>query len=167
MNWLDYLLIALMAFSIIAGLMRGLLRESIGLVTWIIAVWSAFHYSAAVEPYLGGLLTNDVLRPWAAKLVIVLIVVLIGTIIGTLVAHFVRLSMFSGMDRFWGGFFGLLRGFVVIGAFVILCHGLRLQAEPWWQASTLAPHAERVANILRSVVGERKIESGHSTGVTG
>lgn len=157
MNWFDYLLIVLMVCSVIAGLMRGLLREAIGLISWVIAVWLAFHYAPVVEPYLGGVLTNDALRPWVARLAIFLIVLLIGTVLATLIAHFVRVSIFSGMDRFWGAIFGLLRGMVVIGAVVMLCHGLRLQAEPWWRTSRLAPYGEHVANVLRALVGERKI----------
>ena len=166
MNWFDYLLIALVVFSIIAGVMRGLLRELIGLIAWVIGVWSAFHFGPDLEPHLGGVLTSDVLRPWVARVIIFLAVVLVGAMIGTLVSHFVRLSIFSGVDRFWGGFFGLVRALVVVGAFVILCHGVRLQAEPWWQQSLLVPHAERLANILRSLVGERKITVQHSSGVT-
>jgi membrane protein required for colicin V production len=157
MNWFDYLLIVLVAFSVIAGLMRGLLREAIGFVTWVVAVWIAFHYSDRIEPYLGGILTNDALRPWAARLGIFLVVLLIGTTLGVLIGHFVRLSMFSGMDRFLGGLFGLLRGFVVVAALVILCHGLRLQAQPWWRGSILVPYGERAANVLRVLIGERKI----------
>jgi membrane protein required for colicin V production len=157
MNWFDYLVIVLVSFSVIAGLMRGLLREAIGLITWVVAVWIAFHYSARVEPYLGGALTNDALRPWAARLGIFLVVLLIGTTLGVLIGHFVRLSMFSGMDRFLGGIFGFLRGLVVVAAFVILCHGLRLQSEPWWRSSILLPYAERAANVLRVLIGERKI----------
>ena len=166
MNWFDYLLIALMLFSVMAGVMRGLLREAIALVAWVVAVWSAFHFSGELEPYLGGLLTNDALRPWVARLLIFLVVVLIGTMLGTIVSYFVRLSMFSGMDRFWGALFGLVRGLVVIGAFVILCHGLRLNTEPWWHHSALAPHAERVANVLRALTGERKIPAEHSSSVS-
>jgi membrane protein required for colicin V production len=157
MNWFDYLLIVLVAFSVIAGLMRGLLREAIGFVTWVVAVWIAFHYSDRVEPYLGGVLTNDALRPWAAKLGIFLVVLLIGTTLGVVIGHFVRLSMFSGMDRFLGGIFGLLRGLVVVAAVVLLCHGLRLQSEPWWRSSILVPYGERAANVLRVLIGERKI----------
>jgi membrane protein required for colicin V production len=157
MNWFDYLVIALIVFSVIAGLMRGLLREAIELIAWVIGVWAAFHFASHVEPYLGGVLTNDALRPWVARVLIFLIVLLMGTTLGAVIAHFVRVSMFAGADRFWGGVFGLLRGFVMIGAFVILCHGMRLQEEPWWHRSRLVPYAEHVANILRALVGERKI----------
>jgi membrane protein required for colicin V production len=167
MNWFDYLLIIVMVFSIIAGLMRGLLREAIGLITWVLGVWIAFHFSAGLEPHLGGVLTNEAIRPWVARVLIFLVVLLVGTVLGTLISHFVRLSIFSGMDRFWGGIFGLLRGAVVIAAFVILCHGLRLQTEPWWRSSVLVPYAEHAANILRALIGEGKIAIERPVNVSG
>jgi membrane protein required for colicin V production len=157
MNWIDYLLIALIAFSCIAGVMRGLLREVIGLVTWVAAVWVAWHYADVLAPHLGGALANEGVRVWAARTIIFLAIVLLGTCIGAIVGHVVRLSIFSGTDRFFGGLFGFLRGLVMIGLFVMLCHALRLNGEPWWRASTLLPYGERAANVLRGMVGERKI----------
>jgi membrane protein required for colicin V production len=167
MNWFDYLITALMVLSVIAGVVRGLLREAIGLVTWLVGIWAAFQYAGDVVPYLGGLLTNDALRPWVARLLIFLLVLLLGTTLGVLIGYFVRLSMFAGADRFWGAVFGLLRGFVVVGAFVILCHGVHLQEEPWWHRSRLVPYAEHVANLLRGLVGERKITIERSVTVSG
>ena len=157
MNWIDYLLIALVVFSCVAGVMRGLLREVIALVTWVAAVLIAWHYAGVLEPHLGGALANEGVRVWAARTIIFLGVVLIGTGIGAIVSHLVRLSLFSGTDRFFGGIFGFLRGLVMIGLFVMLCHALRLNGEPWWRGSTLMPYGERAANVLRGMVGERKM----------
>jgi membrane protein required for colicin V production len=162
MNWIDYLLIALIVFSSVAGAMRGLLREVIALLTWVAAVWIAWHYAGVLEPHLGGALANDSVRAWAARTIIFLAVVLIGTLIGAIVGRLVRLSIFSGTDRFFGGIFGFLRGLVMIGLFVMLCHALRLNDEPWWRASTLIPYGERAANVLRGMVGESKMLAQHS-----
>jgi membrane protein required for colicin V production len=162
MNWIDYLLIALIVFSCVAGLLRGLLREVIALLTWIAAVWIAWHYAAVLEPRLGGALASEGVRTWAARSIIFLAVVLIGTCIGALVGRVVRLSIFSGTDRFFGGIFGFLRGLVMIGLFVMLCHALRLNGEAWWRGSTLIPYGERAANVLRGLVGESKILTGQS-----
>src|SRR5580700_5677055 len=114
MNWFDYLLLVVLVFSVIAGLMRGLLREAIGLITWVVAIWIAFHYSSQLEPYLGGLLSNDALRPWIARSLIFVLVLLIGTTLAAVISHFVRVSMFAGMDRLWGALFGVVRGTVVV-----------------------------------------------------
>jgi membrane protein required for colicin V production len=162
MNWIDYLLVVLIAFSCIAGVLRGLLREVIALVTWIAAVWIAWHYAGVLESHLGGALASEGVRTWAARTIIFLGIVLIGTCIGAIVGRVVRLSIFSGTDRFFGGLFGFLRGLVILGLFVMLCHALRLTGEQWWRGSTLLPYGERAANVLRDMVGERKILIEHS-----
>ncbi len=165
MNWLDYLLIVLVACSLIAGIMRGLLREVIALVTWITAIWVAWHYSSLVESYLGGALANENVRTWAARALIFIVIVLVGGVIGLLVSHLVRLSIFNGTDRAVGGLFGLLRGLVMAGLFVMLCHAVRLEGEPWWHRSLLVPYAEHAANVLRAMVGERKMLGENSVTV--
>jgi membrane protein required for colicin V production len=162
MNWIDYLLIALIVFSCVAGVLRGLLREVIALVTWLAAVWVAWHYADVLAPRLGGALATEGVSAWAARTIIFLAVVLIGTLIGAIVGRVVRLSIFSGTDRFFGGIFGFLRGLVMIGLFVMLCHALRLNGEHWWRSSTLIPYGERAANVLRGMVGEGKILIEHS-----
>ena len=70
--------------------------------------------------------------------------------------------LFSGLDRAFGGLFGLLRGLVMIGLIVILCHAVRLDGEPSWRQSILVPYGEHAANVLRAIVGERKILVGKS-----
>jgi membrane protein required for colicin V production len=162
MNWIDYVIIAVVVFSIVIGFMRGLLREVIALLTWIAAVWLAWLYGPVLEPHLGGALADSGVRPWAARTLIFLAALLTGTAIGALVGHFVRLSIFSGLDRLFGGIFGLLRGLAMLGVFVILCHALRLNGESWWRDSKLIPYAERAGNVLRGLVGERKIRIDHS-----
>jgi len=142
--------------------LRGLLREVITLVSWIVAVWSAWHYAYVLEPHLGGALASEDVRAWAARSIIFLALVLIGSCISAIVGRVVRLSIFSGTDRFFGAIFGFLRALVVVGLFVMLCHALRLTGEPWWRGSTLLPYGERAANVLRSMVGERKILIEHS-----
>jgi membrane protein required for colicin V production len=89
-----------------------------------------------------------------ARALIVLAVLVVGGVIGALLGHFVRLSIFSGLDRLLGLLFGLMRGLVVLGVLVILGQLLRMDAEPWWGKSKLIPQATRVANGLRAIVGE-------------
>ena len=162
MNWTDYLLIAVLVFSSVAGLMRGLLREVISVFTWVAAVWIAWTFASSLEPYLGGALSDAAVRPWAARTIIFVAVLLIGAALGALVSHFVRLSLFSGVDRLLGLMFGLLRGVVVLGVLAMLAHAVRLQDEPWYRGSVLVPYAEQAGNVLRGLVGERTIRAAES-----
>jgi membrane protein required for colicin V production len=156
----DYLIIATILISAVAGAMRGFLREAVAFGAWIIALFVAWHFADLIEPYLGGLLADPDVRPWAARVIIVALVLLLGALVGALLAHFVRLSIFSGMDRLLGLAFGILRGFVLLGVFVILGQLLRLPAEGWWRNSLMIPYGESVANGLRSLVGEPHVAHG-------
>ena len=163
MNGTDYAIIVLLAISCIAGLLRGLLREVISLLTWVAAVWLAWQFSSVLEPHLGGALREAAVRPWAARAVIFIGVLLVGAAVGAAVNHFVRLSLFSGLDRLQGFVFGLLRGIVVLGVLAMLCHAVRLDDETWYRGSTLTPYADQAGNVLRALVGERKIRASSQT----
>jgi len=154
MDITDYIVLAAIIISAVTGLMRGFLREAIALVSWIVALILAGHFSGLVEPHLGGLLAGTLVKPWVARLIILVLVLLVGALIGAAASHFVRLSIFSGMDRLLGFAFGMLRGLLLFGLFVMLGQLMRLESEPWWQHSRLIPYGESVANGLRFLVGE-------------
>jgi len=157
MNLTDYVVIGAVLLSAVVGAARGILRESIALATWIIALFVAWHFSSLIEPHLGGALADPDVAPWAARVIIAVLLLLLGTAVAAIAGHFVRLSIFSGMDRFLGFAFGVLRGCVLLGVFVILGQLLRLPNEPWWRHSLLLPYGESIANGLRTLIGEERV----------
>jgi membrane protein required for colicin V production len=160
MNATDYLVIAAILISAIVGVLRGFLRELIAVFAWVIALFIAWHFSELIEPHLGGLLAGSGVKVWAARIIIMVLVLLVGAGIGTAASHYIRLSIFSGMDRLLGFVFGTLRGFVLLGVFVILGQLLRLDDERWWEQSALIPYGESIANGLRVLVGEDRMRHG-------
>ena len=165
MNTTDYVVIAVVVLSAIVGAVRGFLREAIALCVWIVALFVAWHFSDLIEPHLGGLLASSHVRPWAARVIIVALILLFGAALGAIIGHYVRLSIFSGMDRLLGFAFGLLRGFVLLGVFVILGQLLQLQSERWWGRSVLIPYGESIANGLRVMVGAERVPHGRDAHV--
>jgi len=157
MNATDYVVIGAIVLSAVVGAARGFLREAIAVAAWLIGLLIAWHFSDLLAPHLGGLMSDSAVRPWAARIIIVVLVLLFGAALGAVLGHFVRLSIFSGMDRLLGFFFGLLRGFVLLGVFVILGQLLRLEGERWWRGSLLIPYGESMANGLRTLVGEERV----------
>jgi membrane protein required for colicin V production len=153
MNIADYVVIAAVVLSAIVGALRGFLREAIALAAWLVALFVAWHFSDTIEPHLGGLLAASYVRPWAARVIIVALILLLGAGLGAIMGHYVRLSIFSGVDRFLGFLFGAARGLVLVGVFVILGQLLKLDGEMWWRHSMLLPYGHSVANGLRVLVG--------------
>ena len=151
---IDYIIIAIVLVSAITGLIQGFLREVCALVTWVLAVWLAWKFGASLEPYLGGALRQAPYGLWAGRGIVFIVVLVVGGITGAIINHYIRLSMFSGLDRLLGFLLGVLRGVVIVGVAMVLAQQVKLDGEGWWKKSRLLPNLQPMANLVRSVAGE-------------
>jgi membrane protein required for colicin V production len=104
MNWADYLIVILIALSMLIGLWRGLLREVISLVTWIAAFAIAFLFAEDGAAHLVSTSSFHRLRMAAAFGGLFLITLLIGGLIGMLASYLVDYTGLTGTDRLLGDF---------------------------------------------------------------
>jgi membrane protein required for colicin V production len=151
----DYIILAIIIISAVMGLVRGLLREAVAVITWFLAIVLAWSFASSLEPMLGGILVGSPLRIWAARAIIFVGVLLLGGAVAVILGHYVRVSMFAGMDKFLGFVFGIVRGVVIVGAFTIAIQALRMDEDARWKNSKMLPYAGAVADALRGIVGEK------------
>jgi membrane protein required for colicin V production len=151
----DYIILAILLISAIMGLVRGLLREAIAVITWFLAIVLAWTFASSLEPFMGGVLVGSPLRIWAARTIIFVGILLLGGAVSVVLGHYVRVSMFAGMDKFLGFVFGIVRGVVIVGAFTIAIQALSMDQDPKWKNSRLLPYAIGVADALRGIVGDK------------
>jgi membrane protein required for colicin V production len=130
MNLVDLAVLAVIAISAILGLSRGLVREMLGLGSWLLALYAAYVYGPQFQPLALRAFGNpDVAEPVAyAGTFLVLLIVF--SLLANLVGRMVRVSMLGGLDRTLGLVFGLVRGGAVMVAAYIL-GALMLPPENW------------------------------------
>jgi membrane protein required for colicin V production len=151
MNGADYVILAVLAVSMLLGMYRGFVRESVALLAWLGGLWLAWRYAPLVEPFLGGSLAHPPVRTWAARTLIVATVVIAGWFIAGLLGYLLRHSGLSVMvDRLLGMVFGTLRGAVVIAALVLLAQFAQLDQIKWWKRSLLLPYASECAGWIEA-----------------
>ena len=149
MNWADYLIVIVIALSMLIGLWRGLLREVISLATWIAAFAIAFLFAEDGAAHLTPYLDLPSLRVAAAFGGLFLATLLIGGLVGILAAQLVDYTGLTGTDRMLGMVFGFGRGAIIV-AILVLAAGLTpLPNDPWWRQSVLLPHFQETALWLR------------------
>lgn len=153
MTPVDYILAAAVLLSVLFGVLRGFLRESVALLGWLVGLWLAWRYARLLEPYLGGALAGTDLQVWVARLSVLMAVVIASWILGSMLSWLVQRSGLTlGMDRLLGGVFGLVRGAVIVGFCVMLGQAADLGSEPWWRKSVLMPVGEEMAGVLHGYV---------------
>jgi len=154
MATLDFIILAIVLLSAIVGLVQGFLKEICSLLSWVLAIWLAWHYAPTLAPHLGGVLSEADYGIWAARGIILVAVLVAGSIVGFLLDRFVRMSLFSGLDRMLGFLLGLVRGVVIVALVIILAQAARVDDEGWWRQAKLVPAFTPVASLLRTVVGD-------------
>jgi membrane protein required for colicin V production len=150
MNGADYLILGVLAFSVLLGLFRGFVRESIALLAWLGGLWLAWRYSPLVEPLFRDALSEPA-STWAARAVIVVAVLIVGWLLAAVLSYFLRHSTLSIMvDRLLGMVFGVVRGAVVIAVVVLLAQFAHLEQTRWWKNSRLLPYAVECAGWIQT-----------------
>lgn len=148
MNWIDYLIIGVLAVSVLIGLWRGLISEVLALAIWIAAFWFAWTFG----PVVAAQLTHHITLPSARILVgyglCFVAVLLAGALLRFVVGRLVESTGLSGTDRLLGMLFGFARGVLLVTLAVFLLGFTAFTRDPWWQQSSLLPQFKGVAAWL-------------------
>jgi membrane protein required for colicin V production len=145
----DYVMLFLCAASALVGLWRGFTLEALSLLALLLAIWLAWMFAGRVEPVLGEWAGAPEVRLWVARVVIFVTVLIVGGLISWLARKLIKHTGLSGLDRLFGGMFGLVRAAVLIGLGVIVIEFMGLERDPWWQEARLKPYAERAAVAVK------------------
>lgn len=117
LNWLDSLLLIILLVSFIIGLVRGFMRQIIGLAALVAGVILASRYYPWLSWKLYGQIESDFWRTGLSFLIIFFGVILGGWLIGFLMSKLMKGGL-SLANHLLGGFLGLLKG-VLIGAVIV------------------------------------------------
>ena len=146
MIWIDWVLLGVLAVSTIIGLWRGLVREVMSILIWVVAIWAALRYSEVAAGYLSGWITMPSMQGLVGFAGVLLVTLAVGGLLVWLIGKLVDSTGLSGTDRTFGMLFGVARGVIIIAVAVLVARFTVIPQDPWWQESTLLPHFERIAD---------------------
>ncbi len=149
MIWVDYVIIGIIALSGLIGLLRGLVREALSLIAWIVAIWVALTFTHEVAALLVERISVPSVRLMAAFAALFITTLILAAIINYLIAKLVDKTGLSGTDHMLGVFFGIARGVVLVAIIVLLAGATPLPKDPWWRQSVLIEDFQNIAVWLR------------------
>jgi membrane protein required for colicin V production len=171
MNWVDYIIIAIFFFSIVAGLGRGFVKEIISLATLIAAfvvasmfaspLAAAFTNSASVQNVTDqastaiGMNAAQPLSYAALGLSFGLLfaaTVIVGAIVGSIINLAFQVGILGIGNRILGGVFGFCRGFLINLVLIFLVQLTSFGSDPFWQQSQLVGSFQPAVQWLGNIV---------------
>lgn len=159
MNWADFAILTVVLVSVLIGAFRGLTRELLGVVGWVLAFWAAIAFVDPVSGWLADRIATPSVRRAVAFGGVFLATLLVASILTFVLSSSVRDSQYSGIDRTLGGGFGFLRGLLLVAALLLVAGSTSAKKDPWWQQSLFVPHLEWTADALRELLPERWIRA--------
>jgi membrane protein required for colicin V production len=153
MNWLDIVLLMVIAGSVVSSVRKGLTREIIGLAGVLLALvlgtWFYGMAGAVLEPYTSS--------RWVANFGgFVLVfggVMLLAGLVGILAGKMLKVSGLSLMDRVLGAGFGLVRGGLIAVALVMAMMAFTPGVQPPASVvnSRVAPYVVDAARVCAAI----------------
>lgn len=151
LNPLDWLLLVLLAYSVLRAALRGLVRECFALggllAGFVLACW---YYQPGARA-LSGLISSEAMAHFIAFLLILGAVMAAATLLGALLHRTAAVIGLGLLNRAAGGAFGLVRGAVLGGAFLLAITAF-LPASAWVAGSRLAPYLLRATHAVSFVM---------------
>jgi len=134
-GWVDISLMAILAISVVVGLVRGLVFEVLSLLGWVAAYFAAQWFAPMLGPHLPFAPPGSALQHGVAFALTFILALIIWGLGVRLISMLIKASPLSGFDRLLGAVFGLLRGVVLLLVIVTLVGYTPWARSPAWQAS--------------------------------
>lgn len=147
----DWAFIAIFGFCVVMGLQRGLIREGLGLLVWIIAIIAGNRYCAILAPHLPDMMNSEELRIIVAFVIIVIAGVIAGGIVTRCLNAMIQWAGMSGFNRLLGGLFGALKGGAILALIAVVIPLTPFVHMAGWQQSQLRP---MIVSLQDTLIGQ-------------
>ena len=146
-NWLDWILIGIMAASVLAAAWRGFVHELISLAAVVAGlVVAALGYRQAAT-WFEDLTKSHEVALAAGFLTLFFAILILGFLIVLLAKRLIKTAGIQGFDRLLGAAFGLVRGVIVDSILLMVMVAFAIKPEVV-QRSVFSPYVTTGARVL-------------------
>jgi membrane protein required for colicin V production len=158
MTWLDYAVIGVFAISLIVGAWRGLVREVVSILGWVIAFLAANLFAGPLGPSMPEAIPSPELRVAAAYVAVFVASLILTSLAGMILSKVVKAVGLGGIDRLLGALFGAARGVLILLAAALLAGLTSAPAQAYWRDSMSGPLLAQAAAALKPLLPQTLAE---------
>lgn len=149
MTIFDYLVLFVLVCSVVISTLRGLVKEILSLLSWIVSFMVANAYGQDLARMLPDMIPGSATRLIVAFIALFIGVRLLMMLLSMAIDAAIKASGLTLADRGLGGLFGLGRGLVIVLAAVLLCGMTAIPKQRFWSEAVLSPLAETAARTVK------------------
>ena len=154
LSWLDWTLLAVLAVSVVVGLMRGFVFECLSLAGWVVAWFAAQWGSPLLAPLMPVGAAGSALRLGLSFAAVFVAALIVWSLLARLARMLIHATPLSVADRLLGGGFGALRGAVLLLAVATVVALTPASQSAGWRASQGARWLSQALASLKPLLPE-------------
>lgn len=158
MTWLDYAVVGVFALSLALGAWRGLVREIISILGWVIAFLAANLLAGPLGPAMPQAIPTPELKVAAAFVAVFVGALVVTSLVGLLLSKIVKAVGLGGLDRLLGAAFGVARGALIVLAAALLAGLTSAPRQPYWRDSASGPLLAQAVGALKPLLPQTLAE---------
>jgi len=159
MNALDIFILIVVAYCLIRGIFRGLIKEVSAIIGVVAGFWGAYSYYPQVARLLSGWVANPAYLNILSFLLIFCAALVVVSILGVVIKYLLRIAFLGWADRICGGLFGFLKGVLISAVVLMTLTAFLPKGAPLVRDSSLSPHVTAIsATMARITPRELKVE---------
>lgn len=159
MNKFDMLIIVILAFCVIRGVFRGLIKEMSSIIGVLAGFYAAYSYYMVIAELLSRWISSAAYLNILSFLILFCSVFFIISILGVVIKYVLDIAFMGWVDRVFGAGFGIIKGILIISVLLIIFTAFLPQNASLVKDSVLASHVAFVSERMAKIVSkDLKIE---------
>ncbi|GAB6905249.1 conserved membrane hypothetical protein [Desulfosarcina cetonica] len=154
MNPFDILIVTILAYGLIRGIFRGLVRELASIVGVLGGFYAAYTYYPQMASLLAPWISSPIYLNILSYLIIFSLVVIVVSILAVVVKYLLNIAYLGWLDRVSGALFGVLKSGLVICVLFIVLTAFLPKGAPLIRNASLAPHVATVSEVMAKVLSK-------------
>lgn len=155
MATVDWILLAVLVFSMLLGAWRGLVYEVLSVLGWAASFYAAQYFAPMVAAWLPLQSSSQTIRYAAAFVLVFVAAVFAAGMLAFLLKKLIQAIGLRPIDRSMGAAFGLVRGLILLLAAAVVMDMTNLKNSVWWQESKGAPILSAALKGLKPALPEK------------
>jgi membrane protein required for colicin V production len=165
-NGLDLVVIIIVLISAVLALLRGFVKEVLGILAIVGAGFSTLWLFTPARTFARQYIEAALLADIVAGATLFIVTMIVFSLVSSAISHRVRESSLGPLDRTLGFLFGLVRGGAIVSLAWLAMNWVwetPAKQPDWMKDARTAPFLHKGGDVLRALVPASLLERGRGT----
>jgi len=154
MNPFDILVFAILAYGVIRGIFRGLVREMASIIGVLGGFYAAYTYYPHMAKLISPWITNTAYLNIVSYMFLFVAVLIIVGILAVIIKYLLNIAYLGWVDRVCGALFGGVKAALIVSVLFIVLTSFLPKGTPLIRDAASSPTVATVSEVMAKVISK-------------